>query len=393
MKSKHTDNIFQNVFHYLLAVALSVAFALYINGRIGWFVTAIIVGAPVLSLILTLFFTNRVSCEYDPQPAVLCKGDKYKLHISFKNSFILPSPPVAVELKSSVRMRCGDKILCLFIPPKGEKELCAEFCAYICGGSHIGIQRITVKDYLGIFTFTPKSLSAAKKLAEISVMPDISEISSENTIIRKAVALSAYSDDSENTADTGLMTLTGFPGYEHRAYQPGDPLKRINWKLSAKRAHMLVRLDDHLSDSSITIILDSVSDEKGILKNRYSGSSSEDKELYTAGICEKCIESSLGITYTFLKKNYSVTYCMNYKNNWEEYAVSDELDLELLRQRLAAYKFAGTANSKRIPETAKSFSAILCTPYADKSLSDQVREINSNDPSIVIYSPQKEESI
>lgn len=394
------DNALQNIFHYILAVGLSVVFALYINGRIGWFVTAILIGAPILSLIMTLFFINRLSCEYDFNQEILCKGNIYKPNIVFKNLFIFPSPPVTVELKDSVRVKCNENSLCIFIPPKSKREIHAEFKAQICGSSYIGINRITVKDYLGIFTFVPKSINSLseKSSAEISVMPDISFISAENKALRKAVEISAFSDDSEDTAESGISIFGGYPGYEHRAYVPGDPLKRVNWKLSAKRLQMLIRLDDYTSDSSIAVILDSVFNENDFFKNLNNNAEisgkiydASDRELISAETAEKCVEDSLGIVHTLLQKNYSLTYYIPRRNITEELIISDENDIEILRQKLASYNFAVNINSKRIPSIngEKPASSILCTPYADNSLLTQIKEINDDNYSFVIYSPQK----
>ena len=46
------------------------------------------------------------------------------------------------------------------------------------------------------------------------------------------------------------------PGYEHRDYIPGDSLKRINWKLSSKRRHLMVRQDEPIALARLSVVLD-----------------------------------------------------------------------------------------------------------------------------------------
>ena len=58
--------------------------------------------------------------------------------------------------------------------------------------------------------------------------------------------------------DSHGFAFGGFPGYDNREYVPGDPLKRINWKQSAKRNKLLVRLDDEMAARAIHVVLDSV---------------------------------------------------------------------------------------------------------------------------------------
>ena len=46
------------------------------------------------------------------------------------------------------------------------------------------------------------------------------------------------------------------PGYEHREYIPGDSLKRINWKLSSKRRHLMVRQDEPIALARLAVVMD-----------------------------------------------------------------------------------------------------------------------------------------
>ena len=46
------------------------------------------------------------------------------------------------------------------------------------------------------------------------------------------------------------------PGYDHRPYVPGDPIKRINWKLSSKRDIYMIRLDEQIRGSGQLFFLD-----------------------------------------------------------------------------------------------------------------------------------------
>ena len=46
------------------------------------------------------------------------------------------------------------------------------------------------------------------------------------------------------------------PGNEMREYRPGDPLKAINWKVSARLSKLAVRVPDKLDTRTVTLIME-----------------------------------------------------------------------------------------------------------------------------------------
>ena len=130
--------------------------------------------------------------------------------------------------------------------------------ARISGPSVVGVEQIRVTDYLGLMSFKIKKSDDTTNRKMVKVIPDIAEISVKDDRILKIMQLSMNADDSDDTVESSMHMLGGFPGYENREYVPGDPLKRINWKQSAKRDKLLVRLDDEMASRSATVLLDSV---------------------------------------------------------------------------------------------------------------------------------------
>lgn len=88
-----------------------------------------------------------------------------------------------------------------------------------------------------------------KSRGKIKIMPNIPDTGSQTELL-KATSENASFDDNESESDENALGLTGVPGYDHRQYEIGDPLKRINWKLSSKRDELMVRLDEKVTASS-----------------------------------------------------------------------------------------------------------------------------------------------
>ena len=128
-----------------------------------------------------------------------------------------------------------------------EISMAAEYC----GLNRLSIEDVILRDSLGLITYRsdiiPESGAAA-------VLPDIVEY------MGPEVLPSALPSDNDEEAEEGSVS-GGFPGYEHRGYEPGDPLNRINYKLSAKKRTLMVRRDENTSAQSTDIVIAPGSDD------------------------------------------------------------------------------------------------------------------------------------
>ena len=57
--------LLNGIINYAAAVALAVVFALYMSGRVGWFITIAFICAPIISVLLTKLCMTRLSIECD----------------------------------------------------------------------------------------------------------------------------------------------------------------------------------------------------------------------------------------------------------------------------------------------------------------------------------------
>lgn len=99
--------LLNDIINYAAAVALAVVFALYMSGRVGWFITIAFICAPIISVLLTKLCMTRLSIECDNNFHALCKGESCQFEIRVINDFFLPSPPVMIDASDSPRAVCG----------------------------------------------------------------------------------------------------------------------------------------------------------------------------------------------------------------------------------------------------------------------------------------------
>ncbi len=380
MSIKKTAN---NVVNYLVSVGIALFFALTLDGRVGWFMVLVLLLAPVISLIITLCVVRFTNLNIEITDNTVNKGDNCYINLNIKNRCFFPSPPLWVEIEDSPSVYCtGEEKLCIWTLPYGEERINVELRAEICGKSYIGIRSVKMMDYLGLFSFKAPFKQSARG-GYISVIPDIEEIDENNVLINEITVASVLADDSEDTAEGNRFTFGGFPGYDNREYIPGDPLKRINWKLSAKRNKLLIRLEDEVVTSKIAIVLD----------NSFPNEFLQGREK--ALMVQKTIENALGFAQRLIIMGYDISFWVKNEENWLKYDLGNEAQLTELRINLADFTFTG--NEVSIPEDELLFrkinTVLLCTPYADKAIKDKFSAYKGgkNQLSLILFFAMGEE--
>lgn len=346
------------------SIALAIIFALYCSGRVGWFLVLTFLLAPVLSLLFTGFFKKNILITCDFEKPLCAKGETCELLIKVKNRFLLPTPTILIDIQDSPRLNSPDKVYSLSVLPFSTVTFPVLLKAGICGTSMVGIREVRLKDYLHLFTFKTKLKDYP--LSEIAVVPEVAIVSAEEDFIRETVTASMECGESEETVESTSFIFGGFPGYDHREYVPGDPLKRMNWKLSAKRDKLFVRLDEEAATTSVSVLLDSyLSIEKeDLLHMEADLYEYGDIEELTAKIAENAVETALGISRVLLSRNLSVTFYYKNKDGFVCHHLHNEDYFPPLVQELAHYAFSEELSGDRFPEEVLGMDAatLICTP-------------------------------
>lgn len=225
---------------------------LVIDGTIGMVLTYALLIAFVVSLLMTLavFRSIKVSADLDRYAA--SKGDTVTFEIKISNGIFLPAPLIEVEVENSAHFSAeSESIRQAAVTGKSTNTLRFSLKAIHSGKAHVKIKSIKITDYLGIFSFKLHGENEEMSAAIYPVIPELSVL----TNLVKVESQFSSNDDEEESEETSAIP-TGLAGYDHRDYVPGDPLKRINWKLSSKRDVLMVRLDERIRGSGRTFLLD-----------------------------------------------------------------------------------------------------------------------------------------
>lgn len=355
---------FVNVLLYLTAIAIGVAFALFLSAPIGWTFVYMLVCAPVFSLGITFFLTRgkRVSVTSDVDNTMLYKGEFVTLRIIVRNKSVFPVPAVKVKLSAQGGLvpenSCENYVVS--VSPRSESVIEIKYKAKVWGRYILGAENIYMHDFIGFFKFR---MSCLDSVNEIRVFPDIPEIQGDSPLLRSAAEAARFADDSEETTESECVTgFSGMPGYTHREYVEGDPVRRINWKLSSKRDKYMIRLDDEVESIKQNIVLDNVGGN-----NIYEN--------------ERAVEGMLAAALELLKCGFESTVYCCFNNVYEGFAIAEPGDVSALQTRLADFSFERQLSAKkknsRIPidemlSSGGSRAMMVYTSLFDNRLSTEI---------------------
>ncbi len=353
----------ERVLNYIIALGLCLLFALFMSAETGWTLFWALAAAPLFSFILTAvtFFSKSLSFNVDASGSMVYKNEDFRLKISIKNKSIIPVPAIIIKTVDCEGVSCennGEEYT-VSVYTRGSAEFDVSCKAAMWGGAEVGIKEIYLCDFLHFIKIPLYKEKGEKKYTRtVRIFPDIPDVQADTPLVRTAAEQMKFNDDSEDTKETdGISFFGGMAGYTHREYVEGDPVKRINWKLSSRKDSYMVRLDDEAESMQQVIILDSK-----------SGSRSEN---------ERAVEGVLAIVHSLFRLGFDATVWFNTKDGLICHEIKEQGDVPALQLKFAEYSFEENP-PVRIPVddlSEKSHSGIIIfTPCPDKMLTAEIEE-------------------
>lgn len=273
-------------------------FTFYMEGKMGVILIAFLIIPPLVSLFFALYARERVTVTFSSD-AYVSKGRELEVTVRAEKTGAFPLAIVEFDVRGSGVFSGGGKVCRLSIFTDEPVEYRCSLKAEYGGNGEVSIGDIYSCGFLGFMKFRIKT--ACPQPISVGVIPDIPEINASSQLFRSISDIVLTSDEDEENDTTMLFSANTSPGYEHREYVQGDPLKRVNWKLSSKKRRLMVRLDEAASTVQPLIVLDlyrrSSLDELLAIKR-------EEKTLRSVfGLLTLMVNQ--GIACTFLYRNES----------------------------------------------------------------------------------------
>ena len=346
--------------NFLLCLAGAIFLTYAITGTGGIFVTILLITALVFSLTIKIITSKTLSISVELSTEVINKGENFEAKVLIGKGTILPTCFVDFELGFTENISSEEVPKYRVISAKRSGDVInIPLKAELSGGGSVYLKSVTLADFLGI---SKKKIPVGDEVRRVSILPRIPDTGTQAEIM-KTVSESITFEDSDEESDETALGSTGVPGYDHRQYVEGDPLKKINWKMSSKRNILMVRLDEKITSSSQVFQLD------------YPEKENADREYYENA--DLIIEASLAMLNMMIRQGYESEYSF-YLDGWQTVDVKDYKSITYLQEQLG--KIRPYPLSFRFPDINinQKNRPLVCFTTCDRKMTGEINELAEN---------------
>lgn len=270
---------------YIFLLILSFLFAMSAGWEIPYLAFNIIISGFIISWLWArkvskgLIINQRVkSMEYNV-------GDNISVQCFIDNDTILPVPEIEIIDRTTEKITKDEGRITLFsISPTGREAVTTNIKAKYRGMHLIGPVDVEVSDALGIFKFRRRVYSDTL----IKIYPRVYNLLNFN--LKSMQAYGTVTTKQKTYEDNTSVS-------DIRKYYPGDSIKKVHWKISAKKGGIYVKNYEMTGSALTYVFLDFKQDS-------FIGINAIELE-------ERAVEASASIVYYMLKNSVSVEMFVN----------------------------------------------------------------------------------
>lgn len=232
----------KNKILYILFLIGSILLVSFRGGSVSYLFFYFALLLPVLALAYSLYVYSRFRIVQEVARVVV-KSREVPYRLILANEDPLPFTNITLNFFTDMTNMAETNTRSLCLIPYQKIQVDAKMYCRYRGTYPVGVKSVEVTDFLGVFTITYPLMSQIRLTAKPRIIP------------LEQLKQSLREEDSKNNLFSNAK-LQDLPDYELRSYLPGDPLKRIHWKNSAKACELLVRRQMPEELTEIVLLMD-----------------------------------------------------------------------------------------------------------------------------------------
>jgi len=279
------------------------------------------------------------------------KGEILNFKFYLKNNDYILYPYIRVKFLNANRLFSKQfESRNLSLRPSSEKSYTYQLECRYRGRYSIGIERIEVEDFLGIFRFTRKMQDSFA----VTVYPRILYL--ENFDIKTSFMSESHSFLSSKHEDASTIS-------DIKKYVLGDSLRKIHWKLSAKMNELMVKNYQSTCETNTIMLFDLM--DTGL---------DEEQSIIVE---DKMVESAVAVLYYCLSNWIRVNF-IYYNNEVINVEAKNMSDFPIIYEFLAETEFKSNMEladimAMQINEGMSKTNIILFTSRIDYNLYNEIK--------------------
>ncbi|MCL2500844.1 MAG: DUF58 domain-containing protein [Defluviitaleaceae bacterium] len=347
---------------YAALLLLILALAWIYGERLLYFALIVFAAMPVASLLITfIMLRTLVISQIIPKAAV--KDDTGFITLLLFNPTPLPFGNMGCVLHSDGFAVETEREVSFWLAPFQTVRREVPFTAKYRGMYKVGLDAVYAVDLMGLFRLR----RGLDKKTDITILPRIVDISG----FPLAMTLLTQAHSRFDIKDEDYATISDI-----RPYIPTDSIKRVHWKLTAKRNEWLVKNFQSNALNKVTLILDSVQlplrcAERIVLEDRII-------EL-SMGLARYCLRK--GMPVDFMVGEGHTLSCQNPSMFDPIYRIGSEL-------AFTEYPHFNPQSmlTHYLNEASGYLNAVIMTPRLDATLYERIANaVNSGHYIAVLY--------
>lgn len=214
--------------------------ALSMGNRMYLLISLIIALSWALAFLSVRSAEKSVKVSHGLSGTKVNRGDKVNLEVAVSHKSILPIAPVALKMRAT--SNTPGATIHLTQLGRRKQRVVHQFAAEHVGAMLPGVDSFTVSDVFGYFKREHKPDMHGQELLVLPVPFEVEPLAFAPGDMGVETMKRAMEDPSSPS--------------DFRAYQQGDPLKRIHWKMSARKREVMVRQFEEPALPDALVLLD-----------------------------------------------------------------------------------------------------------------------------------------
>lgn len=321
------------VLGYLAVLGILWLFTFYMDGQTGVQLLAVYLLLPGISGLLTFLARRQLRIRLT-LPASVKKGQACILSAEITKRWRIPLPFVRFRLEPDGHFDSDAVTVQTGLAFDRQDIRQTELFPQVCGQAQILAEDPRVTGYFG---FLKLKLQAAVP-ARVMILPQVPELTSQDALFT-AMCTAVQTESEEETNTQAAFGAATTAGYEHRDYVPGDPLKRINWKLSSKRQSLMVRMDEAVALSRVHVLLDLARPQDvPVNKSQFL-------------LEQQVTEGALGMLALCARQGMAAAFSYQSLSGWQEILADSPEAVEELAQHVLERGFSAETGASRLSDS------------------------------------------
>lgn len=214
---------------YLITLIYSVYLAILYDRYVSVLVVGVLLFVPLCGVICLLFWRFGTAFQLQCESDAITKGEAAKICITIKNRtiFSLNRGHFFFQCQHQLGKKEQRKIG-ISVDARSSESIELKMDCMHCGSVVVGCEKIYAYDYFGLC----RVAIPVKFQKELLVIPAYKPDEEENEYVN-----SVYPEDTEIDSLGELSSEIK----DLREYRPGDPIKRIHWKISSKKKKWMLK--------------------------------------------------------------------------------------------------------------------------------------------------------